>query len=160
MNQELIAEAVSPSAVATETPASCPFPEIPPLTLRRDPAPGSELMPIVPTPPRTQTDGIWIIDAEGRTVFANDFMAEILGTTAAELSGKDSFQYIFPEDLPAAQRLFSSKKAGSPAPFHFKLRRADGSSVWVDVQGTPLRNAAGAFTGIVGTFTISNVETW
>ena len=103
-------------------------------------------------------DGIWIIDADGRTVFANDFMAEILGTTAADLSGKHSFQFVFQEDLPAAQRLFAAKQAGSPAPFHFRLRREDGSSIWVDVQGTPLRNAAGQFTGIVGTFTASNAE--
>lgn len=110
--------------------------------------------------PKTQTDGIWIIDAEGRTVFANDMMAEILGTTGAKLSGTDSFLYVFPEDLEAAQRLFATKQAGSPAPFHFRLRRADGSPIWVDVQGTPLRNAAGHFNGIVGTFTVSNVENW
>ena len=100
-------------------------------------------------------DGIWIIDAEGKTVFANEPMAEMLRTTTAELIGKDSFVYVFPEDAATAQRLFSAKKAGSSAPFHFKLRRADGSSVWVDVQGTPMHNAAGRFTGIVGTFTPS-----
>jgi PAS domain S-box-containing protein len=108
--------------------------------------------------PQTQTDGIWIIDAEGKTVFANDFMADILGTTPSELSGQDSFLYVFPEDLPAAQRLFATKQAGSRAPFHFKLRRADGSPIWVDVQGTPLHNAGGRFTGIVGTFTVSSIE--
>jgi PAS domain S-box-containing protein len=106
--------------------------------------------------PQTQTDGIWIIDAEGKTVFANDCMADILGTTASELIGKDSFLYVYPEDLHAAQRLFTAKQAGSPAGFHFRLRRVDGSSIWVDVQGTPLRNAAGGFTGIVGTFTASS----
>jgi PAS domain S-box-containing protein len=110
--------------------------------------------------PRTQTDGIWIIDAEGKTVFANDFMAEMLGTTASDLSGRDSFQYVFPEDLQAAQRLFASKQAGSPAPFHFRLRREDGSAIWVDVLGTPMRNAAGQFTGIVGTFTVSDIRNW
>ena len=105
----------------------------------------------------TQRDGIWIIDAEGKTLFANESMAEILGTTIADLAGQDSFLYVFPEDLPAAQRLFSSKQAGSPAPFHFKLRRSDGSSIWVDVQGTPMHNAMGHFLGIVGTFTVSDV---
>jgi PAS domain S-box-containing protein len=106
----------------------------------------------------TQQDGIWIINAEGKTVFASDSMAQILGTTPAELTGKDSFSFVFPEDLPAAQRLFAAKQAGSPAPFRFRLRRADGSSIWVDVQGTPMRNASGHFTGIVGTFTVSDVQ--
>ena len=107
-----------------------------------------------------QPEGIWIINAQGKTVFANDSMAEILQTTTADLVGKDSFLYVFSDDLPAAQRLFSAKQAGSSAPFRFKLRRTDGSSVWVDVLGTPLRNAAGQFTGIVGTFTVSDVQDW
>jgi PAS domain S-box-containing protein len=106
----------------------------------------------------TQPDGLWIIDAEGRTVYASDSMAEILGTTSTDLAGKDSFLYVFPEDLAEAQRLFESKKAGSMAPFHFKLRRVDGSSIWADVQATPLRNAAGRFTGVVGTFTVADVQ--
>ena len=106
-------------------------------------------------PTSRRPDGIWIIDAEGKTVFANDAMGQILGTSAADLIGQDSFVYVFPDDLPAAQRLFSQKQAGSPAPFHFRLRRADGSAIWVDVQGTPMRNAAGLFTGILGTFTVS-----
>jgi PAS domain S-box-containing protein len=105
-----------------------------------------------------QPDGIWIIDAEGKTVFANDSMAQILNTTTVDLIGKDSFLFVFPEDLPSARRLFSAKQAGSSAPFRFKLRRIDGSSIWVDVQGTPMRNALGEFTGVVGTFSVSDVQ--
>ncbi len=99
-----------------------------------------------------QPDGIWIIDAEAQTVYANDRMAEILGTSASEMMGKPSFTYVFPEDVESAQRLFEAKKRGSIEPFHFKLRQKDGSAVWVDVQGTPMYNAAGEFKGIVGTF--------
>lgn len=108
--------------------------------------------------PNAPQDGIWIIDATGKTAYANEAMAQILCTTTAELLGNDSFLYVFAEDLPAAQQLFSAKQAGSSAPFHFRLRRSDGSTIWVDVQGTPMRNAAGRFTGIVGTFTVSDVQ--
>jgi PAS domain S-box-containing protein len=102
-----------------------------------------------------QSDGIWIIDAEACTLYANATMAEILGTTPADLIGKPSFQYVFPEDVDAAQRLFDSKQRGDANPFHFRLRRKDGSSIWTDVQGTPMRNAKGEFIGIVGTFRVS-----
>lgn len=105
-----------------------------------------------------QPDGIWIIDSAGKTVFANEAMAQILGSTIAEIGGRDSFQYVFEEDRAAAQRLFASKEKGSSAPFHFKLRRKNGDSIWVDVQGTPTYNAAGSFTGIVGTFTVSESQ--
>lgn len=100
-------------------------------------------------------DGLWIINAQGSTVYANSDMAQILGTTVSDLIGKDSFQYVFPEDMEAAKRLFAIKEAGDRSPFHFRLRRQDGSAIWTDVQGTPMRNAAGQFIGIVGSFTVS-----
>ena len=81
-------------------------------------------------------------------------MAEILGTSPSEMVGRPSFAYVFPEDVEAAQR-FEAKVRGDKKPFHFRLRRMDGSAVWVDVQGTPMHNAAGAFRGIVGTVSVS-----
>ena len=98
-------------------------------------------------------DGIWIIDAEGRTSYANDRMGEILGVTPSDMVGESSFTYVFPEDLQRAQHLFSAKMHGDANLFHFRLRRKNGSAVLVDVQGTPMFNEVGAFSGIVGTFT-------
>src|SRR3954447_24171881 len=103
------------------------------------------------SPMENLQDGLWIIDVDARTAYASEQMAEILGTTSAEMTGKPSFDYVFPEDVADAQRLFDGKQRGDPAPFRFRLRRKDSSSVWVDVQATPLQNAAGEFLGIVGT---------
>jgi PAS domain S-box-containing protein len=103
-------------------------------------------------------DGIWIIDAEAKTAYANERMAEILGTSPSEMGARPSFTYVFPEDVEAAQRLVDAKIRGDKNPFHFKLRRKDGSAIRVDVQGTPMHNAAGAFRGIVGTFSPSKIN--
>ena len=100
-------------------------------------------------------DGVWIIDAQGHTLYANERMCEILAVQPTAIMGRDSFDFIFTDDIPAARKLFAQKQAGSSAPFRFKLRRDDGTCVWTDVQGTPMHNAAGAFIGIVGTFTVS-----
>jgi PAS domain S-box-containing protein len=105
-----------------------------------------------------RADGIWIIDVNARTLYANAAMAEILCTSPAAMVGEPSFKYLFPEDVGAAQRLFESKQRGEASPFHFRLQRVDGSPVWVDVQGTPMRNAAGEFIGIVGTFSVSSSQ--
>ena len=101
-------------------------------------------------------DGIWIIDADGHTSYVNERMAEILGACRSEIVGRSSFDYIFPDDLQAAQHLFDAKRDGDIRAFGFKLRRKDGTAVLVEVQGTPMFSAAGAFKGIVGTFTISD----
>ena len=103
-------------------------------------------------------DGLWIINAQGVTVYANEEMARILGATVSDLMSKDSFLFVFQEDMDAARQLFAAKEAGNRSPFRFRLRRLDGSSVWTDVQGTPMRNAAGQFIGIVGSFTVSKTQ--
>lgn len=129
-----------------------------PSSIRKVTLPSSATMGKMPAESSTTPDGLWIINSQGATVYANEDMAQILGTTVADLIGKDSFLYVFPEDLDAAKRLFAVKQAGDRSPFHFKLRRADGSSIWADVQGTPMRNAAGQFIGIVGSFTVSKIQ--
>lgn len=102
-----------------------------------------------------QENGIWIIDADARTLYANAAMAQILGTDVASMSGQPSFAYVFPEDVGAAAQLFASKQRGDAAPFHFRLRRKDGSAIWADVQGTPMHNSNNEFIGVVGTFRVS-----
>lgn len=98
-------------------------------------------------------DGIWIIDRDGNTTYANERMADILGTTVSALQGAPSFSFVFPQDIDEAQRRFQMKEAGDSETFQFTLRRQDGLAVRVSVQGTPMRNASGDFQGIVGTFT-------
>src|ERR1700743_2709387 len=100
-------------------------------------------------------EGIWIIDAAARTSYANDRMAEILGASPSELIGQPSFAYVYPEDADAAGRLFEAKMRGDTAPFPFRSRRQEGTAIWVSVQGTPMRNNAGEYTGIIGTFSVS-----
>ena len=101
-------------------------------------------------------DGIWIIDSDASTLYANAAMADILGEDVAQLIGKPSFDYVFPEDIESAQQLFESKQRGNATPFRFRLRRRDGSAISVLVQGTPMHNVAGEFRGIVGTFRIAD----
>ena len=94
--------------------------------------------------------GIWILDNKGKTVFANERMADILQASFSEMMDYDSF--IFPEDLEASRLRFECKKVGYSTFYRCRLRRKDGSAIWVEVQGTSMHNAAGAFTGVVGTF--------
>jgi len=77
---------------------------------------------------KQQPDGIWIIDSDARTLFANSAMAEIPGNDNVLINRKPSFDYLFPEDIDAAQKLSESKQRGEASPFHFHLPRADGSA--------------------------------
>jgi len=101
----------------------------------------------------TARDGIWIIDPDGRTVFVNERMAEILGTTVKAMQQHSSFDYLFPEDQEAARQKFEAKKDGDDQAFEFRLRRLDGSAVRTRIWSRPMYAFTGELHGIVGVFT-------
>jgi PAS domain S-box-containing protein len=99
-------------------------------------------------------EGIWIVDATGRTSFVNDRMAEMLGYTREEVLGRPCFEFFDLEDREGARLEFEEQRgelhkilAAEPREHHF--RHKDGSSVWLDITGTPITNDSGAFTGIL-----------
>src|SRR5215472_6036127 len=97
-------------------------------------------------------EGIWVCDPEGRTVFSNRRMAEILGVDFASMPGQSCFGCVFPEDLAEAQHQFARGLAGDRPPFDFRLRRADGSPVWVSISCRPVFDDTGALAGVLGLF--------
>jgi len=76
-----------------------------------------------------RADGIWIIDANAKTLYANSAMAEILGTATDEMIGRSSFAYLYPEDEPADKHLFEGDKSGESSQFHVRLRRQAGGAL-------------------------------
>jgi two-component system, cell cycle sensor histidine kinase and response regulator CckA len=97
-------------------------------------------------------EGIWIADPQGRTLFCNLRMAELLRTDIDTLRQGTCFDCVYPEDLADAQRQFADQMAGGP-PFDFRLRRGDGSPVWVRISCSPMLDEAGAVVGLLGLFT-------
>jgi len=97
-------------------------------------------------------EGIWVADPQGQTIFNNERMAEILGATTESLSEQSCFDCVFPEDLSEAQRQFALGMAGNRQPFDFRLRRNDGSAIWVSISCGPVSDASGVVVGLLGFF--------
>jgi PAS domain S-box-containing protein len=98
-------------------------------------------------------DGIWIVDPQGYTIFNNKRMADILGSDNESLTNRHCFYCVFPEDLPEARRLLTQGIAGNQEPFDFRLRRNDGSEIWVRISCGPVSDGSGAVVGAIGLFT-------
>jgi two-component system, cell cycle sensor histidine kinase and response regulator CckA len=96
-------------------------------------------------------EGIWVVDTQGRTIFSNRRMAEILGTDFESMPEQSCFACVFPDELEDAQRHFARTLAGDRRPFDFRLRRADGSPIWVSISCMPVSDDAGA-VGLLGLF--------
>ncbi len=97
-------------------------------------------------------EGIWVVSPEGRTLFCNDRMAEMLGTDVESLQRLSCFEPLFPADIEEAQRQFGLQLAGGARPFDFRLRRIDGSAVWACISCMPMYDD-GVSTGLLGLFT-------
>lgn len=80
-------------------------------------------------------------------------MAEILGCSVEEMSRSSFFDFVFDEDLHGAQRYFEEKKKGNKEPLDFRLRRKEGSEIWVHISSSQLLDANGSPMGILGMFT-------
>jgi hypothetical protein len=62
------------------------------------------------------------------------------------------FGCIFPEELVDAQRHFDRALGGDRRPFDFRLRRADGSPIWVSISCMLVVDDAAAPVGLLGLF--------
>lgn len=100
----------------------------------------------------TAHEGIWLVDESGCTLFANDRMAALLGTTRQAMQGRAVPEYCFPEDIEATRERIGNNLAGKPEQFEFRFRRTDGTALPVLAATNPLRDGNGRIIGAVGMF--------
>lgn len=94
----------------------------------------------------TTSEGIWMLDADGKTVYVNRQMAEMLGYLPEEMVGRPYLNFVNEEDQQEAQNRWKRRMSGITDHYDFKLRRKDGSSLWALVTGAPIRDESGKVT--------------
>lgn len=95
----------------------------------------------------TTCQGIWTIDAEGKTTFANSCMAEILGCDVQDLLGKTMFDFMDEEGIEQANANLKRREQGVEETHEFRFVRPDGVSVWTELATNPVLDSEGTFTG-------------
>jgi PAS domain S-box-containing protein len=97
----------------------------------------------------TANDGIWMLDDQLVTIFANQRLASLLGYTVPEMLGRSLFEFVFEED--SRQNIADLRQPREPVneQFQGRYRRKDGSELWTLVSRTPTFDEDGAFTGVL-----------
>jgi two-component system CheB/CheR fusion protein len=95
----------------------------------------------------TATEGIVLVDAQARIVFVNDRWSEIFGYSREEAMHMTHFELAFPEDAATMEKRWESRKDGRRETYEIRLRRKDGSPVWVLVGVAPTFGPDGEFLG-------------
>ncbi len=94
-------------------------------------------------------DGLWILDDDGRTTFANERMAQLLGVEHEALVGHSVFDSLG-ESGAADFRAHLALLRDDPeqgAELRCCLHGSDGHEVWATVTSTPMRARSGEFHG-------------
>jgi PAS domain S-box-containing protein len=97
----------------------------------------------------TANDGIWMLDDQLVTIFANQRLASLLGYAVPEMLGRSLFDFVFEED--SQQNTADLRQPREPVneQLQERYRRKDGSELWTLVSRTPTFDEDGAFTGVL-----------
>ncbi|MFM2060952.1 MAG: hypothetical protein RLZZ507_622 [Cyanobacteriota bacterium] len=101
----------------------------------------------------TTTEGIWMLDIEGKTSFVNAQMAAMLGYSVEEMLGKPLFAFMGITENKLAQTYLERRNQGIQEQHDFKFRRQDGSDLWVIVSTTPIIDSTGKYLGALAMMT-------
>jgi two-component system cell cycle sensor histidine kinase/response regulator CckA len=100
----------------------------------------------------TANEGVWLIDAAGRTVYSNHRLTEMLGYSPEELRALTPLDCCFPDDIDATRERIAANITGRREQFDQRFRRKDGSEVRVLGSTSPMRDARERIVGALGLF--------
>jgi PAS domain S-box-containing protein len=101
----------------------------------------------------TAGEGVWRVDAEGRSLYLNDQMVRMLGVPVQAVLGREVIDFIHPDDRErwAAER--ARRAQGQDTLYQVRLIRPDGTSRHVLVRGSVVRSTTGAAMGAIAIVT-------
>lgn len=86
----------------------------------------------------TSVEGIWTIDLEGRTVFANERMSRMLRCTPEELFDSSLWDFVDPEEHALVGQRMQQRAHGVGEDHDFCFRAKDGTRVWTSLATCPI----------------------
>ncbi len=95
----------------------------------------------------TAQEGIWQIDAESKTTFVNQKMAEMLGYTVEEMQGCSLLAFMDDEGREMVAQNVERRRQGIAEQHEFKFLRKPGGVVWTLLSTLPLFDSAGTYAG-------------
>jgi len=103
----------------------------------------------------TANEGIWSIDAAGRTTFVNPKMQQLLGYSADEMLGRRWIDFMERDDAMALMReADEQQRPGSLAQLSdARFRRKDGSDLWASMSTSPIVDVRGERAGVLAMVT-------
>ncbi|HKV41908.1 MAG TPA: PAS domain S-box protein [Blastocatellia bacterium] len=101
----------------------------------------------------TAEEGVWVLDADNKTVLANEKMAQMLGCSQEEMLHRSLFSFMDDEGCRIAEASLKLRRQGIREQLDFKFRRNDGSFLWTILAANPLYDSLGNYSGALAMIT-------
>jgi PAS domain S-box-containing protein len=95
----------------------------------------------------TAYEGVWLIDADARTLLVNERAAKLLGFDEDELLGRNILDFMDKPSREVAEGSFIQRVRTVSDQHQFRFRRKDGSCFWALISGSPIRDDKGHTAG-------------
>ncbi|NPV63228.1 MAG: PAS domain S-box protein [Methanotrichaceae archaeon] len=94
-------------------------------------------------------EGIWSVDADGRTIFVNKRMAEMLGCREEEMLSRSIFSFLDGKDRELCRTYIDSSLQVGSGLHDFEFLRKDGSRMHALLEASPFLDPLGNLSGFV-----------
>jgi PAS domain S-box-containing protein len=101
----------------------------------------------------TMTEGVWVLDQDGRTTFVNQQMASMLGYEVDEMLGRHVLDFKDEEARPIAIEKLERRRLGIAEQYDSTFQTKDGSRLIGLISTCPLRDGDGRYIGSLGIIT-------
>ena len=95
----------------------------------------------------TTNEGVWLLDSGLCNSYVNRQMAEMLGYEPEEMVGRSVFDFYFPQDVEQKKQVLKRRREGLREQIEERVRRKDGSELWVRMAVIPVVKDNGEFDG-------------
>ncbi len=108
----------------------------------------------------TASEGIWVLDAANHLAFVNPRIAQWLGLSEEAMRGRPVDDFMDADEAERCRAALASQDAATGddrgGTIELRLRRVDGSPMWVSLSTRPIVNDAGRASGALGMLTDIN----
>lgn len=94
-------------------------------------------------------EGIWVIDKDSYTIFANPSMSRMLGYDVGEMEGKHLFSFMDEGGIEKAKQNLESRKRGITEQHDFEFLRKDGQRIIATMETAPIIDENGNYDGAI-----------
>ncbi len=95
----------------------------------------------------TAHEGILTADKNNRITYINKRGAEAGGYSVEEMTGQPLHKFLFQDDTSIQEKRMESRLRGESETYETRVRRKDGSVMWILASATPITDDHGTFLG-------------